>query len=145
MKWFSNFTALVAVLIIALLLAPTAQAQIIMGNFKAVPTIAATAVTQATSRTTGVTLSTATGTITTNTASLAAGASATFTVTAPFCAIGDIPVVAIRSGATNKETSVSVTTVAAGSFQLTVHNKHASTAEVGAIIINVGIVKAVLN
>jgi hypothetical protein len=135
-----------------------ARAQFVMGKLEAVPgavqsisptagigyaTGAGGAVTQATNRTTGVTLSKVSGAITTNTTSLAAGASATFTVTNTTVAIGDVVVVSIRSGATNKETSVAVTTVAAGSFQLTVHNQHASTAETGAIIINFAVLKAV--
>ena len=101
------------------------------------------AVTQATSRTTGVTLSTLTGAITTHTASLAAGASATFTVTNTTVAATDVIVTSVRSGATNRETRVTITTVAAGSFDITVMNNHASTAETGAIIINFAVVKAV--
>ena len=98
-------------------------------------------VTQATNRTTGVTLSRPTGAITTNTTSLAAGASATFTVTNTVVAAIDVVTVAIKSGQTNKETSVAVTAVAAGSFDITVHNQHASTAETGAIVINFAIIK----
>jgi hypothetical protein len=93
-------------------------------------------VTQTTNRTTGVTLSKSTGAITTATTSLAAGASATFTVTNTAIAATDVIILSIKSGQTNKETSVAVTAVAAGSFDITVHNKHASTAETGAIIIN---------
>lgn len=104
---------------------------------------AGAAVTQGTSRSTGVTANAVSGAITTHTASLAAGDSATFTVTNTSVAIGDVVAVSIRSGATNKETSVAVTTVAAGSFQLTVHNQHASEAEVGAIIVNFAVIKAV--
>lgn len=98
-------------------------------------------VTQATSRTTGVTLSKATGAITTNTTSLAAGASATFTVTNTVVTALDVVTVAIKSGQTNKETSAAVTAVAAGSFDITIHNQHASTAETGAIVINFAIIK----
>lgn len=101
------------------------------------------AVTQATNRTTGVTLNTVTGAITTNTASLAAGASATFIVTNSAIAVTDTIVVSVRSGQTNKETSVAVTRVAAGAFDITVHNQHAATAEVGAIIINFTVIKGV--
>lgn len=101
------------------------------------------AVTQATNRSTGVTLNKVSGAITTDTTSLAAGASATFTVTDSAVAIGDVVVCSIRSGQTNKETRVAVTAVAAGSFDLTVHNQHASTAETGAIVINFAVVKAV--
>src|SRR3990167_2095148 len=55
-------------------------------------------VTQITSRTTGVTLSKLTGTITTDTSSLAAEASADFIVTNTTVAIGDVVVVSIQSG-----------------------------------------------
>ena len=98
-------------------------------------------VTQATNRTTGVTLSTSTGAITTNNTSLAAGASATFTVTNTVVTAIDVVVLAIKSGQTNKETSVAVTAVAAGSFDITVHNKNATTAETGSIIINFVVIK----
>lgn len=99
------------------------------------------AVTQATNRTTGVTLSNSTGAITTNNTSLAAGASATFTVTNTIVTAVDVIVLAIKSGQTNKETSVAVTAVAAGSFDITVHNKNATTAETGSIIINFVVIK----
>ena len=116
------------------------------GALENIPSLAfsvfpAAAVTQATNRTTGVTLSAYSGTITTNTTSLAALAAATFTVTNTFVAVGDVIVVAQRSGATNVKTDVRVTVVAAGSFNVTVHNGDASTAETGAIIINFIVIK----
>lgn len=103
------------------------------------------AVTQATNRTTGVTLSKLCGTITTHTASLAAEAAAEFTVTNTLVAIGDVVVVAIQSGTDGGNTAVAVTTVAAGSFKIKVSNNNASggTAETGAIIINFAVIKAV--
>lgn len=103
------------------------------------------AVTQITSRTTGVTLSKLSGTIQTDTSSLAAEASANFTVTNTTVAIGDVPVVAIQSGSNGGNTAVSVTTVAAGSFQIKVSNNNAAggTAETGAIVINYAVVRAV--
>lgn len=103
------------------------------------------AVTQATNRTTGVTLSKLTGTITTNNASLAAEASADFVVTNTTVAIGDVVVVSIQSGSNGGGTIVSVCTVAAGSFTIRVHNGNvaAGTAETGAILINFAVIKAV--
>lgn len=98
-------------------------------------------VTQGSSRTTGVTLSKTTGNIITNTTSLAASTAATFTVTNTLVAIDDIIAVSIRSGATNVKTFVNVTAVAAGSFNITIVNSDASTAEVGAIIINFAVIK----
>lgn len=105
------------------------------------------AVTQATNRTTGVTLNTLTGAITTNNASLAAETAAAFTVTDSSVAIGDVPVLAVQSGSNGGNTTISVTTVAAGSFQINVANQNASggTAETGAIIINFAVIKGSSN
>lgn len=103
------------------------------------------AVTQATNRTTGVTLNKLSGTITTNNASLAAEAAAVFTVTNSTVAIGDVPVVAIQSGSNGGNTKVTVNSVAAGSFVIQVANDNAAagTAETGAILINFAVIKAV--
>ena len=103
------------------------------------------AVTQATNRTTGVTLSKLTGQITTNNASLAAEAAAEFTVTNTLVAIGDVIVVSQQSGSNGGNTDVFVSAVAAGSFNLKVANNNAAagTAETGAIIINFAVIKAV--
>ncbi len=105
------------------------------------------AVTQATNRTTGVTLNTLTGQITTNNASLAAEATATFTVTDSSIALGDVPVLAIQSGSNGGGTLAFVSTVAAGSFAISVQNNNASggTAETGAIIINFAVIKGSVN
>jgi hypothetical protein len=103
------------------------------------------AVTQATDRTTGVTLNKLTGTITTNNASLAAEGTADFTVTNSTVAIGDTVIVSIQSGSDGGGTIVSVSTVAAGSFVIRVYNGNvaAGTAETGAILINFAVIKAV--
>ena len=103
------------------------------------------AVTQATNRTTGVTLNKLSGAITTNSTSLAAEASADFVVTNSMVNIGDVPVVSIRSGAVGAGTIVSVSAVANGSFTVRVHNGNvaAGTAETGAIVINFAVIKAV--
>lgn len=103
------------------------------------------AVTQITSRTTGVTLSKYSGTITTDPTSLGAELSAEFTVTNTLVAIGDVVAVSIQSGTNGGQTSVSVTTVAAGSFKIKVTNNNAAagTAETGAILINFVVLKAV--
>ena len=98
-------------------------------------------VTQLTNRSTGVTLSKLTGTITTDTASLAALAAATFTVTNTLVGINDVIILNKRSGATNVKTHCIVSAVAAGSFNITVHNIDASTAETGAIIINFAVIR----
>lgn len=102
------------------------------------------AVTQATSRTTAVTLNKRTGAITTNTASLAAEGSADFVVNDSLVEVGDVVIVSIRSGSNGGGTIVSVAGVAAGSFTIRVHNGNvaAGTAETGAIIINFAVFKA---
>lgn len=103
------------------------------------------AVTQATNRTTGVTLNKLCGTITTNNASLAAEAAAEFTVTCDKVKIRDVVVASIQSGSNGGNTDVVVSTVADGSFKLKVCNNNvaAGTAETGAILINFAIIKAV--
>lgn len=101
------------------------------------------AVTQATNRSTGVTLNKTNGQITTNNTSLAAGAEATFTVTNNQVAIGDVVNTAIQGGQTAGTSFAYVSAVAAGSFDITVSNLHASTADTGAMIINFAVIKAV--
>ena len=101
------------------------------------------AVTQATNRTTGVTLNAQCGAITTHNASLAAEAAAEFTVTnASVLSASDVVAVAIQSGTNGGNTAVAVTTVAAGSFKIKVSNNNAAagTAETGAIIINFAVI-----
>lgn len=100
-------------------------------------------VTQATNRTTGVTLNTITGQITTATSSLAAEAAAVFTVTNSQVAINDVVVIAEQSGSNSGNTDLEVIAVAAGSFNVQVANNNAAagTAETGAIIINFAIIK----
>ena len=101
-------------------------------------------VTQQSNRATGVTIHGYSGAITTNTASLAAEASAVFTVTNSFVAIGDVVLLAQRSGKVALNTQAEVTAVANGSFDITVINNNvaAGTAETGAIIINFVVIKA---
>lgn len=102
------------------------------------------AVTQATNRTTGVTINTLSGTITTNNASLAAESAAEFTVTNSNVEIGDVVIVSQQSGSNGGNTVVWVSTTATGSFKIKVANNNAAagTAETGAIIINFAIIKA---
>ncbi len=103
-------------------------------------------VTQITDRSTGVTLSKLCGAITTDTTSLAAEASAEFTVTNTKVAITDVVIASIRSGSNGGNTDVVVSTVANGSFKLRVANNNAAagTAETGAIIINFCVFKGVV-
>lgn len=106
---------------------------------------AGSTVTQATNRTTGVTINALSGAITTNNTSLAAEGTAKFTVTNSKVEVGDVVVVSQRSGSNGGGTIVHVTTVADGSFEIAVHNANvaAGTAETGAIIINFAVIKAV--
>lgn len=103
------------------------------------------AVTQGAGRTTGVTVNAISGAITTDTASLAAEADATFVVTNSSVAIGDVIVLSQRSGSNGGNTAIEVGAVAAGSFSIDVVNNNAAagTAETGAIIINFAVIKAV--
>jgi hypothetical protein len=104
--------------------------------------------TQITNRSTGVTVSPnpcVSGTVTTNTTSLAGLASADFVVTNSAVAIGDTVQVSIQSGSNGGGTIVSVSTVTNGTFTIRVTNCNAAagTAETGAIIINFAVIKAV--
>lgn len=101
-------------------------------------------VTQATDRTTGVAITTVTGSITTHNASLAAEAAAEFTVTATgLVTVNDVVILSIRSGTNGGNTLAIVSTVANDSFKIKVCNNNAAggTAETGAIIINYAVVK----
>lgn len=104
-------------------------------------------VTQATNRSTGVTLNKLAGQITTDTTSLAAEAQATFTVTNSKVAANDVVVVSIKSGSNGGNTAVTVKAVAAGSFDLMVSNNNAAagTAETGAIVISFVVIKGTSN
>ena len=100
-------------------------------------------VTQATNRTTGVTINALSGQITTNNASLGSELAAAFTVTNNQVNINDVVLVSIQSGSNSGQTTLQVTTVANGSFAIQVQNNTvaAGTAETGAIIINFVIIK----
>lgn len=98
-------------------------------------------VTQATDKSTGVTIDRASGTITLNAASLAAAAEVSFTVTNSKVKATDVPVVAIASGATAGGYTIAVDAVAAGSFRVSVGNVSAG-ALAEAIVLNFVIVGA---
>ena len=98
-------------------------------------------VTQASSATTGVTLNTHVGQITTVAQNIAAAGEVTFTVTNSKVAATSTVIANIASGASGGTPIVSVTAVAAGSFSLTLTNLHASAAEVGTLVINFAVIK----
>jgi hypothetical protein len=93
-------------------------------------------VTQATSASTGVTINANSGAITTVVQNIAAAGEVQFTVTNSKVTASSVPVVAVASGSTGGTTSAKVTAVANGSFQITLSNEHASTAETGTLVIN---------
>ncbi|CAL8981878.1 hypothetical protein RHODGE_RHODGE_03971 [Rhodoplanes serenus] len=80
------------------------------------------AVTQVTSKSTGVTLNKVSGEITLNNAALAAGTTVGFTMTNSAIAAADLVAVAIKSGATANSYTVTVTAVAAGSCRIELRN-----------------------
>ena len=92
-------------------------------------------VTQATNKGTGVTLNTESGQITMNNAALAAAAEVTFTVTNDKIAAADVVVVNHGSAGTAGAYLLGVSTVAAGSFKVTVTNASGGSLS-EAIVIN---------
>ena len=79
-------------------------------------------VTQATNKTTGVTLNTESGQITMNDAALGAAAEATFEVTNDKIAATDVVVACHGSAGTAGSYIIGVSAIAAGSFKVTVTN-----------------------
>lgn len=92
-------------------------------------------VTQATSKSTGVTLNKRTGQITMHNAALAAGAIVGFTLTNSEIAATDVIGVSIASGATADSYALQVDAVAAGSCRIHLHNKSAGSLS-EAVVIN---------
>lgn len=98
------------------------------------------AVTQATSKSTGVQIDRMCGTITTSNAALAATTSVSFTVTNSEVDADDIVVINIASGATAGSYTANVDAVAAGSFR--VHLRNITAGSLGeALVLNFGIIK----
>ena len=96
-------------------------------------------VTQETNRSTGVILSTHSGQVTTTNSSLAAVTIVTHTVTNTNVAATDVVVVSKVSG--DVDTSIWVNAVAAGSFDVTLRNNHASAADTTALVYNFVVLK----
>ena len=101
-----------------------------------------TAVTQATNISTGVTCSAYSGVITTVSQTVAAGAEAEFTVTNANVAATDVVVACIKTHTSAGTFAVSVSDVAAGSFNLRLTNLHASAAGDNVLVINFIVLKA---
>jgi hypothetical protein len=101
-----------------------------------------TAVTQASSITTGVTCSAYSGVITTVSQTVAAGAEAEFTVTNTLVEATDVVVACIKTHTSAGSFIVATSAVAAGSFKLHLTNLHASTAGNNVLVINFIVLKA---
>jgi hypothetical protein len=117
-------------------LAGTGQIGYNTGSSTAVPST----VTQATSKSTGVTINASVGQIVTTNSALAAAAEVAFVVTNNQASAYDIPIVAIASGAATAGTYlVSVAAVTNGSFTIVITN--ASTGSLSeALTINFGLI-----
>lgn len=100
-------------------------------------------VTQATSKSTGVTLNKLSGQITMNNASLAANGEAVFTLTNSFIEATDVVVVCLGSSVSAGRYMVGVATVSAGSCQILITNLSSVASE--APVINFAVIKAVNN
>lgn len=100
-----------------------------------------TAVTQASSITTGVTCSALTGVITTVSQTVAAGAEAEFTVTNTKVAATDVVVACIKTHTSAGSFIVAASAVAAGSFKLHLTNLHATDAGNNVLVINFAVLK----
>jgi hypothetical protein len=103
---------------------------------------AGAAVTQATSKTTAVTINTVCGAITTYNTSMTPGSSAVFTVTNSSVAVRDVIVLSLASGNTAGIYTVGVDAVAAGSFVISIRN-NGSGYPAEALVINFAVIKAV--
>ena len=99
-------------------------------------------VTQATSKSTGVTLNKRCGQITMNNAALSAAAEVSFTFTNSTIAATDVVVTAISSGATAGAYNTHVDAIAAGSCRISITNFSAGTLS-EAIVLNFAVIKAV--
>ena len=98
------------------------------------------AVTQATSKSTAVTLNRLTGQVTMNNASLAAAAEVSFTVNNTLVGANDVVVVNHSSAGTAGSYLLSIGAVAAGSFSVTVSNASAGSLS-EAIVIGFAVIK----
>jgi hypothetical protein len=101
-------------------------------------------VTQATSITTGVTLNTFSGTITTVSQTVAAGSEADFTVTNSKVGANDTVVVAIKTHTSAGTFMASVAAVAAGSFVIRLTNLSSGTAGNNTLAINFAVIKGAI-
>jgi len=97
-------------------------------------------VTQATSKSTGVTLNKSAGQITMNGAALAGNTAVSFTLTNSLLSAKDVIIVCISAGATATAYSVYVSSMTAGSAVITLRNLTASTSYSEAVVVNFAII-----
>lgn len=100
------------------------------------------AVTQATNKSTGVTLNKVCGAITMNNASLATATTVAFTLTNSTIAATDVVVVSEKSGGTSGAYSIQVGAVADGSCSIEVRNQSGGSLS-EAVVLNFVVIKAV--
>ena len=96
-------------------------------------------VTQATDKSTGVTLNKSMGRITMNNAALAAGAAASFTLTNSLISVADTVIVNVSGGGTAAAYTAYVSSLAAGSAVLTLRNLSAGSLS-EAVVLNYAII-----
>jgi hypothetical protein len=97
-------------------------------------------VTQATSKSTGVTLNKSAGRITMNGAALAGATAVSFTLTNSLISVKDVLVVNVSDVGTAAAYTVYVSSLAAGSAVITLRNMTASTSYSEAVVINFAII-----
>jgi len=97
-------------------------------------------VTQATSKSTGVTLNKSAGQITMNNAALLGATAVSFTLTNSFISSNDIIILNVGSGATAAAYTAYISSMSAGSAVFTLRNMTAATSLSEAVVINFAIV-----
>ena len=93
-------------------------------------------VTQATSKSTGVTLNKSAGQITMNNAALAGATAVSFTLTNSLISANDVLILNVGSGATAAAYTAYVSSLSAGSAVITLRNMTAATSLSEAVVIN---------
>ena len=97
-------------------------------------------VTQATSKSTGVTLNKSAGQITMNNAALAGATAVSFTLTNSLISTNDVLILNVGAGATAVAYTVYTSSIAAGSAVITLRNMTAATSLSEAVVINFALI-----
>jgi hypothetical protein len=100
-------------------------------------------VTQATSKSTAVTLNKSAGRITLNAASLAAQTNVSFTLNNSFISANDVLIVTLSGGATTESYNCWVNSLGAGTASITLRNITAATPLAEAVVINFALIHCV--